>query len=418
MRGPGARTALIVAAIVATATGCDTPREPSRTATATRSPTPSSSPTEVPSLAAVEKPCDWQFGAVGAFGGRYASIGRPLLRGIRLAIRIANADREIPCRLELVEVDSEGDARKAKRALPELLRKKRLIACVCGSFTGDTVPLGRRLSRHGIPFTSTSVDPRVSRFGFDTWFRAVASDDLQSATAVRYIDGYLDPDKVTAVYGDDSYGKAMIRSFARSAGKWLGDVHAFPSGGASLRSLTEAIASEDPDVLFYAGYPEKAARLVTALAEDGSRPKLVATDGTISPDFGAAGDNARGAVATCSCSSATRLPEARAFLELYREEYGEEPGVYSLEVFDITGVFLQALRKVDGNDPVEHVRRKIVTYLSNSRPKRGITKDYLWEANGELRDDPSYVWVYKWSVNANEFVLEGSVDGVLKDAII
>jgi branched-chain amino acid transport system substrate-binding protein len=418
-RQRGALALVAAGLVVVSAVACDQSSRPNAARRTSTSPTatgPSGDPT-LPSLAARHKPCRWSFGALGGFTGTFSRITRPILNGVRLAIRLANADPQIRCSLELVKADDTGRPAHYVPAARRLLHRERLVACVCGIFSGETLVAGRLVSARRIPFTSMALDPLVDEQGFTTWFRAVASDELHAKADAYYLDEYLHAKDIVMVLDRSSYGADFAKYFEPAAGSLIRETYTLPPHGVGLGSLAKQVADDDPDAVYFAGYVGDAVELIRRLRDLGSSADFLGTDGVLSPDFWKAGDARVGAVATCPCSNVSGIPEAETFAELYDDVYFEKPGAYALDAFDITQVFIDGLRDVDARAPVSKVRRGILSYLRRPQPKPGITKDFDWTPGGAFRDDPAYVWLYRWSDEVNDFVLEGSVEDLVSGSV-
>ena len=53
--------------------------------------------------------CTWTIGTMGALSGDAASLGQPIAQGVEYAVNAAEEAGELPCKLEYIEEDSQGD---------------------------------------------------------------------------------------------------------------------------------------------------------------------------------------------------------------------------------------------------------------------------------------------------------------------
>src|SRR5688500_142474 len=80
--------------------------------------------------------CTWQIGTIGALSGDAATIGQPILKGIEYGVDFANDQGELPCTLELVQQDSQGDPSQAPPLAQSLAQEENMVAIIGPYFSG------------------------------------------------------------------------------------------------------------------------------------------------------------------------------------------------------------------------------------------------------------------------------------------
>src|SRR5665809_56258 len=80
--------------------------------------------------------CNWVIGTMGALSGDNATIGQPIFQGIEYAVEELNEAGELPCTLELVDEDSQGDPAQAPPLAQSLVENEELVA-ICLLYTSD-----------------------------------------------------------------------------------------------------------------------------------------------------------------------------------------------------------------------------------------------------------------------------------------
>lgn len=378
-------------------------------ATDSPTPTPTATQASLPSLEPLDKPCTWQIGAVGALS---SDVGRPLAQGIELAVARINAEPAAPCSVQVHARDSGGEPKKTVKLVRGLLRNEKLVACVCGFFSGEIVEVGHMLSERGIPFAGPGLAPYLSMQGFDTWFAAAASDDVQGRMAGRYIAGLRAP-RVGIVY---TRGDGYSFEVADGVLEGLRGIPAMAVGISPHMNLYRAarrMQRFDPSIIYLAGPAEDWSPFARQFYSASVQPRFMTSDAGIDPDFddeiGNAGEDA---LASCACSDVERLADP-AFAELYRGEYGEDPGVYSPELYDVVTFFGEGLSRARAKDSAGRVRSLIVRYLRRSNGLRGVAKTYEWNSRGELKNDAAHVWIYRWNEDKDDFETIGTLAKVV-----
>ena len=74
--------------------------------------------------------CNWVIGTMGALSGDNATIGQPIFQGIEFAVEELNEAGDLPCTLELVDEDSQGDPAQAPPLAQSLVENEELVAIV------------------------------------------------------------------------------------------------------------------------------------------------------------------------------------------------------------------------------------------------------------------------------------------------
>ena len=95
----------------------------------------------------------------------------------------------------------------------------------------------------------------------------------------------------------------------------------------------------------------------------------------------AVGQAAKDAVLSCPCG-----PASGAFAETYTEKFGQPPGTYSVEAYDLATVLLK------GIDSGAVTRPALLDFV-RSYDGRGVARTYRWTDKGELTSN--LIWIYR-----------------------
>jgi branched-chain amino acid transport system substrate-binding protein len=363
-----------------------------------------------------DQDCTWVIGTMGALSGDFSSLGAPISEGVEYAINQANEAGDVPCSLEYASEDSQGNPEQAPALAQNLVSNEELVACLCPYFSGETLATGEIFSEAGVLISGTGTNDTIDDQGFSTWFRAVASDGVQGPTAAEFIIGEYSPSVVAVVHDNQDYSKGL----AESVHEALGDVARGPfiinPEESDYSAVIAEIQDTGPDVVYYGGYTPQAGPLLKQLGEAGIDVPFVSDDGAKDPSFGElAGDFAGNAVVTCPCADPNQIDGASEFVEGMRAEYGENaPGTFAADMFDVTNIVIDALRELNGDEPIEEVRAHVVEYFANADGIQGVAKQYTWEDNGEFSADPLRdIWMYEWNTEAGDFTSLGPAADLL-----
>lgn len=356
--------------------------------------------------------CNWVIGTMGALSGDNATIGQPIFQGIEYAVDELNEAGDLPCTLELVDEDSQGDPAQAPPLAQSLIEDEELVAIVGPYFSGETLATGEIFSESGIAFICPScTGATIDDQGYETFFRAVADDDVQGDVAGQYLTSL--GGTVGIAHDNQDYSKGLADAVAATVGDTMGPYIIAPGEEDSIPPVVTEITEANPDLLFYGGYSAEAKPLVQQLREAGYEGTIVSDDGAKDSTFGEIGDAVEGLQVTCPCVDPLGIPEAEAFVTGIEETYDRSPGTFAADAYDATNLVAEALAEADPEAPIEDVRTSVVEYMRGAN-YTGIAKTYQFTETGNLDAGPEAVYVYEWSTPDEDFVSLGPASELIE----
>ncbi|MGH2750735.1 MAG: branched-chain amino acid ABC transporter substrate-binding protein [Actinomycetota bacterium] len=358
--------------------------------------------------------CDWAIGTMGALSGDFASLGGPIRDGVAYAVDQANEAGEVPCELSLVEEDSQGNPDQAPALAQSLVENEELVAVAGPYFSGETLAVGEIFSESGVLISGTGTNETIDEQGYETWFRAVAPDNIQGEVAAAYISESLGGGTVAVIHDNQDYSKGLADSVLSNLGDAEGPFIINPEE-TDYSSVVQQVRDVEPDIVYYGGYTPQAGPLLQQLTEAGVEAQFLSDDGAKDPSFGElAGESAQGAQVTCPCTDPTKQENASDFVEGMGAEYGEDaPGTFAADMFDVTNIIIEALGELNGDEDIEEVRAHVIEYFQNAEGIEGVAKSYSWEDNGEFVGGPEDIWVYEWDNDEGDFVSLGPASDLI-----
>jgi branched-chain amino acid transport system substrate-binding protein len=323
---------------------------------------------------------------VGALNGPNAALGIDIKNGIQLAVDKHNAANP-GCQVQLKPFDTEGDAHKAREIAPQIVDDAYTIGLVGPAFSGEAVATGDVFDRAGlVAATASATTVTLAEKGWRTFFRGAASDAVQGPAVASYMKNTLGLRKVCVVDDSTDYGLGLAEAVRETLGPVADSACniAVKRGDSDFAAVVTQITAAAADSVFFSGYYAEAAPFVQQLRDGGFGGVFVSADGTKSRAFvEQAGESSDGAVVSCPCSPAT--PE---FAEEYSARFGQEPGTYSAEAYDLGTILLR------GIDSGAITRPALLEFVRNYEGQ-GVAGKYMWTAKGERENAP--VWMYKVS---------------------
>lgn len=320
----------------------------------------------------------------GPLTGPDSPFGKNVRNGATLAVGQHNrANPE--CQVKVEAFDTEGDPQKATGVAPRIVDKPSIIGLVGPTWSGETKATGAVFAQAGLAaLTPAATNVALSENGWKTFFRGLSNDGVQGPSLANYLKNTLGIRKACVV--DDSTDAGVGQ--ARAVRETLGPIASaacrisVKKGDKDFSAAVTQIMGQQPDAVVYASYYTEAALLLQQLRQAGFTGLFAGPDGIKDPQFvKAAGESARGAVLSCPCGPATG-----AFAEEYTKEFGEAPGTYSLESYDLTTILLK------GIDSGAVTRPALLDFVTNYQGQ-GVARRYQWTDKGELTSN--LIWIYE-----------------------
>jgi branched-chain amino acid transport system substrate-binding protein len=320
----------------------------------------------------------------GALNGPDAALGINIKYGVQLAIDKHNAANP-GCQVQLKPFDTEGDPQKATAIAPQIINDAFTIGLVGPAFSGETKATGAVFDQAGlVAATASATNVTLSEQGWKTFFRGLANDGVQGPSVANYLKNTLGQTKVCVVDDSTDYGTGL----AQAVRETLGPVAisacniSVKKGDKDFSAAVTQVKGQSPDSVFYSGYYAEAAPFVQQLRDGGYTGKFVSADGTKDPEFvKAAGQASKDAILSCPCGPATGT-----FADEYTKKFGQAPGTYSTEGYDLGTVLLK------GIDAGKITRPDLLDWVKNYNGQ-GVARKYQWTDKGELTT--TLIWIYK-----------------------
>ncbi len=303
--------------------------------------------------------------------------------GIQLAVDKHNAANR-GCQVQLKPFYATGDPAQAASLAGEIVEDPYTVGLVGPAFSGEVSASGKVFDRAGlVAATPSASDAELSRLGWRTFFRGIANTAFQGSAIANYMSRTLGHRKVCVVDDSSEHGLGL----AKAVRKTLGDLAdsacnvAVDTGGADF-SVVAQIKAVAPDAVFFAGHVGEAVPLLRRLREGGFEGAFVTMHGTMAEEFiDKAGIAAHDALLSCPCAPAP--PE---FVDEYTGAFGQPPGPYAVEAYDLGTILLR------GIDSGAITRPALLDFVG-AYDGQGIARRYRWVADGEL-ENPS-TWIYQ-----------------------
>ncbi len=341
----------------------------------------------------------------GALSGDYKLLVIHGFQAAKLAFDQANAGAfgKLPVKITFEGNDTGGSGTQASPLADKVVSDPSVVGIIGPAFSGESAATGDKFDQAGIPFiTPSATDDALATHGWTHWFRGVGNNSDEAKPAAQSIQNILAPNCTFVASDGSAYGHglaAIVQSFLSDQGAKVENEEQVQPGQKDYSALVSKIASSGCKAVFYGGYSPEGGLIRKQMTDQGlSKVTLLGGDGLKDDTFlSTAGNAGEGTLAVCPCVSPTDLASAGAanadaitkFISDYKAKFGEDPGIYALEGWDIANIYISAFKAG------KITRDAITSYVQGLTNFIGLAKTYSWQPDGELFPSDRVMYLYQ-----------------------
>lgn len=320
----------------------------------------------------------------GPLTGADAPFGGNVRDGAQLAVDQHNAANP-GCQIQLKAFDTEGDPQKATAIAPQIVDDAAIVGLVGPTWSGETKATGSVFDQAGlVSLTPAATNVALSEQGWKTFFRGLSSDGVQGPSLANYLKNVAGVKKACVIDDSTDAGVGQADAVRQTLGPITDTACniSVKKGDKDFSAAVTQVKNQSPDVVVYASYYTEAALLLQQLRDAGYTGLFSGPDGLKDPQFvKAAGQAAEGAILSCPCG-----PAPASFSDEYSKKFGQAPGTYSVEAYDLATILLTG---IDSGAVTRDALLEFVRGYSG----QGLAREYRWTDTGELTSN--MIWIYK-----------------------
>ena len=320
----------------------------------------------------------------GPLTGADAPFGGNVRDGAQLAVDQHNAANP-GCQVQLKAFDTEGDPQKATAIAPQIVDDASIVGLVGPTWSGETKATGSVFDQAGlVALTPAATNVALSEQGWKTFFRGLSSDGVQGPSLANYLKNVAGVKKACVIDDSTDAGVGQADAVRQTLGPITDTACSISvkKGDKDFSAAVTQVKNQSPDVVVYASYYTEAALLLQQLRDAGYTGLFSGPDGLKDPQFvKAAGQAAEGAILSCPCG-----PAPASFSDEYSKKFGQAPGTYSVEAYDLATILLT------GIDSGAVTRDALLEFV-RGYAGQGLAREYQWTDTGELTSN--MIWIYK-----------------------
>jgi branched-chain amino acid transport system substrate-binding protein len=294
-----------------------------------------------------------KIGIVGPMSGQFASDGQDWLNAVTLAFSKVNAKGGAAGNtITTVTGDDACDPQQGVAAASKLV-SAGVVAIVGGYCSGAVLPTLKIYGDAGIPFVIVAANStKLVAADPGNAFLINSTGDMQALTVIDLLKkkGFK---SVAIVDEGDAYSSDLAKLTAAEFEKGGGKVVAketTASGEQDYSSLVSRIKAAKADAVFWTAYYGGGALLTKQLRQAGYQGAIVLGDGNNSPEYLQIAGSAAERVYMMSAPVLEFLPEAKSFIQEYRQAAGRDPGAYGAMAYDGASLIADAITRAKSSD--------------------------------------------------------------------
>jgi len=290
----------------------------------------------------------------------------------------------------------------------------RLVAVVGHMCSGATIAASEIYEEARIPMMSPSATAgAVTDRGLTVVNRTAFSDAAQGIVDARFIFETLGVTQIAVLHDNSDYGKGLAEgvaaAFEELGGELVAETQAINPEDQDFRAVLTPLADAEPELIFFGGYGNEAALLVTQMQEVGLEDTyFFAGDGVKVESFlELAGENAEEVYVSFGAPGEFDEEAAAEFDAMYEEAYGVAPddlGPFHAQAYDAVNAILMAVESVaevaDGSLTID--REALIEAVRATADYQGLSGAINCNENGDCGAGLIQVFV----VEDGEFVEE------------
>lgn len=300
-------------------------------------------------------------GVVAPITGQAAIAGQYIKNGIELALKqhapagtIKMGNKDVP--LKVIFEDNENKPEITANAFRKLIDQDEVCAIV-GPDASTVALAGAPIAQSSeIPVIATfATNPKVTQVG-DYIFRACFIDPFQGKVMAKYAYENMNTRKAAILYNNgNDFSKGLTEFFTKAYEALGGKVVITEAyGGSDIRDFNAQlnnIKATDAEVLYMPNEYYVTGLQMNQARRAGINLPLIGGDGWDTPEIvQVAAGSEEGASYTCAFSHEATTPEAKAFVNAYKEAYKENPNSNAVLAYEATVIVLKAIEKAQSTE--------------------------------------------------------------------
>ena len=304
-----------------------------------------------------------KIGLLNEMTGGNATFGTSAANGAKLAFKEANAKGGVLGKqIEAVIADNKSEPSESANAMTKLATQDKVVA-VTGVFSSSNAIAASSVAESTkVPFLAVgatnpkvTVDEKSGKVKQST-FRVCFIDPFQGTVGANFVLNNLHAKKAAILVDNSSdYSKGLATFFKDALVKGGGSVlaeEAYLQKDQDFKSILTKVKALNVEVIYVPGYYEEVGKIVRQAREMGITVPMIGGDGWDSPKLIELGTPAalNNTFFTNHYSVDDQSPASKAFVDAYKNEYGQTPDALAVLGYDAANLLLDAITRANSTD--------------------------------------------------------------------
>lgn len=330
-------------------------------------------------------------GAVLPLSGSWSLYGEPIRKGIELAheqVMQEYEEGEFPHEITLTVVDSESQPSRAVEGFQQLVEQNGVHAVIGGVTSAEALAMiDVAEEQERVLLSPSASSPDLTEKATRYFYRIYPSDFREGTQLASWTALNIDLESVVVLSVNTPFARGISRVFETEFERYDGEVIeelVYPEGETDLGSYVDRVMELEPEAVYIADFAPTVKDFIVALRDAGYEGRILTTSAFAAPDvIEEAGEVAEGVVlAQTVFDPDSEEPKVQAFVEAYREKYGETPGLFAAHGYDAMKIMAQA-SLVEIGIPSEFWKG-----LRNLGDYQGVTGTITFDQKGDVGKFP------------------------------
>lgn len=320
--------------------------------------------------------------------GEEGNHGRAASHAVELAVMHANEKGDLPFQIELVSLDDECTV-EAGAAVASSLCQDPGVFGVVGPFNSTPAQAaGAIFHAHGlVHICPAASNPGLTRQGWSTFYRVVASDEVQGREAARCAVRAAGARRIALLHDRSAFGQPLaeiVRDEAVAQGAQIALFEGIDRGQPRYPDTVQRVREAEPDLVYFGLIEAEGSTMAHELRAAGVLAPYMGADGLKPSRYLETPEvDVVGPYYTSACADIRRRPSAVDFRRSYARRFPQfaDYTIYTVEAYDAANVLIDALRRAGTTE-----RRTVLDQVSRTLNLAGASGPITFSPNGERRD--------------------------------
>ncbi len=339
-------------------------------------------------FAQADKPRPMRIGVIGPETSEMSVYGLKTLAGASIAVKEINSKGGVlGKKIELFNYDDKNTKSGAVNAAIKLIEEHKVIGIIAAPTGWSSFGPTFAANDSKTLYITAGTRRKLGRSG-NFIFRNSLPDDLAAEGTIAYCAdklGYKRYAIITAVENDFSLQLTAYFKKAVLDKKGAVVTEVYAGAGTGYSDFKDAVSEikqkskGQVDAIIYTGSAKEGAEIMEEAKKQGLNAPLVGGSDLMSSELWEVGkDSVVGTIAYNSFAIDSKSKEAVRFIELYKNEKGEDPDATAALAYDAVMLLSEAIKKAKSTDTIK-VREAVV----NLKGFRGATGAMSFGVGGE-----------------------------------